>query len=75
MIQNSIVCSARRMTMLNGSSGYSESNTCRRSDNAHSQITVLLHERAILSSDQWIFVLKGDSCFLVAKNPVQELWG
>ncbi|WP_121510032.1 hypothetical protein [Mesotoga sp. H07pep.5.4] len=53
------MCSARKNDYVKWLFGYSESNTCRHSDNAPGQNTGLLCERAILSSDQRIFVIKG----------------
>ncbi|HQC14969.1 hypothetical protein [Mesotoga prima] len=53
------MCSARKNDYVKWLFGYSESNTCRHSDNAPGQNPGLLRERAILSSDQRIFVLKG----------------
>ncbi|WP_289059739.1 hypothetical protein [uncultured Mesotoga sp.] len=53
------MCSARKNDYVKWLFGYSESNTCRHSDNAPSQNLGLLGERTVLSSDQRIFVLKG----------------
>ena len=53
------MCSARKNDYVKWLFGYSESNTCRHSDNAPSQNLGLLGERTVLPSDQRVFVLRG----------------